>query len=106
VETVHASGGRGELVSPIALAELAARALADPGVTGMVLTISRGGMPKGFPRGELLNEMKRNGVVERTYSFDPARVIAWLLRNDLVVMERTGERVLTFRPATPPNPAT
>lgn len=84
-------------MKPLELAAEAARALAEPGTVGVVLTVPKGGLPKGFPRGELLNEMERAGRVERTYSFDPAKVIAWLMRNGLVEMERTGERVLSFR---------
>ena len=41
--------------------------------------------------------MQRGGVVERTYSLDPAKVIAWLLKTGLVEMERTDERTLSFR---------
>lgn len=84
-------------MKPLEMAATAARALAEPGTLGVVLTVPKGGMPRGFPRGELLNEMERGGRVERTYSFDPDRVIAWLIRNGLVEMERTGERTLGFR---------
>ena len=84
-------------MKPLELAATAARALAEPGTVGVVLTVPKGGLPRGFPRGELLNEMERGGVVERTYHFDPHRVIAWLIRNGLVVMERTGNTTLTFR---------
>jgi ABC-type uncharacterized transport system involved in gliding motility auxiliary subunit len=35
-------------------------------------------MPTGFPRGELLNELERGGIVQRTYNFDPAKVLAFL----------------------------
>jgi hypothetical protein len=83
-------------MSPLAMAREAAKAMAEPGTVGVVFTIPKGSMPKGFPRGELLNEMERGGIVQRTYSFDPAKVIAWLIKNDLVVMERTGDTVLTF----------
>lgn len=83
-------------MSPLEMAAEAARAIAGPGTMGVVLTVPKGGMPRGFPRGELLNEVKRGGVVERTYSFDPSQVIAWLLRNGLVEVERTGDRCLTF----------
>lgn len=78
------------------MAQEAAQALAQPAHCGVVLTIPKGKMPKGFPRGELLNECERGGVIERTYNFDPAKVIAWLLKNELIVMERTGDKVLTF----------
>ena len=84
-------------MTPLEMAAVAARAIAEPGTLGVVMTLRKGGMPRGFPRGELLNEMQRGGVVERTYSFDPARVIAWLLKNGLVEMERTDERTLSFR---------
>lgn len=84
-------------MKPLELAATAARAIAEPGTVGVVLTIPKGGMPRGFPRGELLNELERGGIVERTYHFDPHRVIAWLIRNGLVTMERTGTNTLTFR---------
>ncbi len=84
-------------MTPLEMAAVAARAIAEPGTLGVVMTLRKGGMPRGFPRGELLNEMQRGGVVERTYSFDPAKVIAWLLKNGLVEMERTDERTLSFR---------
>ena len=84
-------------MTPLEMAATAARAMAEPGTLGVVMTLRKGGMPRGFPRGELLNEMVRGGTVERTYSFDPAKVIAWLLKNGLVEMERTGERSLSFR---------
>ena len=64
---------------------------------GAVLVVPKGFMPRGFPRGELLNEQWRDGMIERTYRFDPERVLSWLLRHGLVEIERTGERALSFR---------
>lgn len=61
------------------------------------MTIPKGGMPKTFPRGELLNEMERNGQVERTYSFNPEKVLAWLIHNGLIEMERTNDTTLSFK---------
>ncbi len=52
-------------------------AISAPGVLGVTFTIV-GKMPKGFPRGELLNEMMRGGAVEKTYSFDPLKVLQWM----------------------------
>ncbi len=86
-------------MSPIELATEAARALAAG--QGLLLTIPRGGLPRTFPRGELLNEMRRNGVVELTYRFKPQRVIDWLVANGLVQVERTGERTLTLKECAP-----
>lgn len=73
--------------------------MAEPGTLGVTLTIQKGGMPKTFPRGELLNEMERNGRVERTYSFNPEKVLAWLIHNGLIEieMERTNETTLSFK---------
>ncbi|MDP3139815.1 MAG: hypothetical protein Q8N17_26195 [Burkholderiaceae bacterium] len=88
-------------MTPLELAATAARAMAEPGTVGVVLTLPKGGMPRGFPRGELLNEMERGGRVERTYHFDPAKVIAWLVKNGLVVMERKDDRTLSFRASHP-----
>ena len=81
---------------PLELAADAARSMVGPGTPGLILTIPKGALPHGFPRGELLNEMRRNGVVERTYRFDPSRVIAWLIRNDLVKMSRRSDNSLVF----------
>lgn len=83
-------------MSPLQMAHAAAEALAQPGHCGVILTAPKGAMPKTFPRGELLNERERNGVTERTYNFDPEKVIAWLVKNELVTMERTNDRMLTF----------
>lgn len=88
-------------MKPLELAATAARALAEPGTVGMLLTIPKGGMPRGFPRGELLNEMERGGRVERTYHFPPMKVIEWLVRNGLVIVERSGTNTLTFREPKP-----
>lgn len=55
---------------------------------GAMLTVPKGCMPRGFPRGELLNERDRDGRIERTYRFDPARVLAWLTKHGLIVVER------------------
>ena len=88
-------------MSPLELAAAAARALAEPGTGGVVLTMPKGGFPLGFPRGELLNEMRRKGRIERTYRFDPRKVIAWLLLNGLVEMEHTDEMMLVFREPGP-----
>lgn len=84
-------------MKPLELAASAARAIAEPGTVGLLLTIQKGGLPRGFPRGELLNEAVRAGRIERTYRFDPHKVIAWLIRNELVVMERTGPQTLSFK---------
>ena len=84
-------------MKPLEMAAEAARAMASPGTIGVVLTVQKGGLPRTFPRGELLNEMRRNGKIERTLHFDPAKVIAWLIKNRLIEMERTGEKTLSFR---------
>ena len=80
-------------MKPLEMAADAARALADG--SGLILTIPKGALPHRFPRGELLNEMRRNGRVERTYRFDPSKVIAWLVGNGLVKMDRR-ENALVF----------
>ena len=53
-------------------------AMATPGSVGVFLTIPKGKIPNTFPRGDLLSEVERDGVVERTYSFSPAKVLQWL----------------------------
>jgi hypothetical protein len=100
-------------MKPLDLALSASKAMAEPGHLGVLLTIPKGSMPRGFPKGELLNEMKREGQIQRTYRFDPVKVIAWLCANKLIEMVRTGENVLSFReptldgitpPSSSPNP--
>lgn len=86
---------------PIEMAAEAARAMTGPGFVGLVLTVPKGSLPRGFPRGKLLNEMERGGRVERTYHFDPAKIIAWLIRNGMIEMERTAENEITFREPPP-----
>ena len=83
-------------MTPLQMAEQAAKALAEPGTCGVILTIPKGKMPKTFPRGELLNEFQRGGIVERTYNMPASKLLAWLVGNGLVVMERTDEKTLTF----------
>jgi hypothetical protein len=39
--------------------------------------------------------------IERTYNFDPHKVIAWLLKNGLIEMARTDEHTLSFFEPTP-----
>ncbi len=74
-------------MTPIEMAVACVQALSGPGVTGVVLTVPRGKTPKGFPRGEVLNEVERNGVVERTSSYKAERVLQWLATNGLVKFE-------------------
>ena len=85
-------------MTPLQMAAAAAQALASPGTLGVSLTVRRGGLPKTFPRGELLNSMKRGGHTESTYSFDPHKVIAWLLKNGLVEMERKDNALIFSEP--------
>jgi hypothetical protein len=40
--------------------------------------------PKGFPRGELLCVVNRDGESLRAYSYDAAKVIKWLRKSNLV----------------------
>lgn len=74
-------------MTPATLATACRDAMAQPGQCGVTLTIEKGRMPRGFPRGELLNELERLGVVERTYSFDPVRLLAWLVKNELLAAD-------------------
>jgi len=83
-------------MSPLDMTHQALEALSSPGVCGVVLVVPKGGMPRGFPRGELLNEVERGGVVERVYSFPPMKVLEWLVKNQLVELEKgdDGHRLL------------
>ncbi len=67
-------------MTPEQLYKDAVAAKAQGAVCGMTLVIGRGKKPKGFPRGELLSETERG----RCYSFDPDKVIAWLVKNGFV----------------------
>ena len=68
-------------MTPIGLLKEAHHVLATPGHLGVVLTIPRGMKPKGFPRGEFLSEVVRDGVVMRNYSFQPEKIIAYVYEN-------------------------
>ena len=68
-------------MTPVQMFEECRTAMSQPGVCGVVLTASKGSLPKGFPRGELLNEMKRNGLIERTYHYEPEKLLSWLVKN-------------------------
>ena len=83
-------------MTPVQMATECVRSLTGPGTIGVVLTIPKGKMPKGFPRGELLNEMERGGVIERTYHFDSMRVLVWLTKRGLVVIRKEGERSMVI----------
>lgn len=92
-------------MNALQMAECAANALAEPGTLGLVLTIKKGKMPPGFPRGELLNEMERNGAIERTYSFPPMKVLRWLVKNGLVEMaikDETTVQIFEVKPEVTP----
>ncbi len=84
-------------MNPMQIAKSAIDAMIEPGTLGVTLVIPKGKMPRGFPRGELLNEMDRNGIVERTYSFNPEKVLSFLVRNGLIAMER-NEKVIVVKP--------
>ena len=40
--------------------------------------------PKGFPRGELLCE---NAAREKVYSFDPEKIMRWIIDNHLITVK-------------------
>jgi hypothetical protein len=88
-------------MTPLEMATECAIAIRDGGIgyyepIGVILTIPKGRMPKGFPRGELLNECERNGKIERTYRFDPSKVLAWLISKGLIELKRVGELELAL----------
>lgn len=76
------------------MAKGAIEAMTTPGMLGVVMTVEKGKMPKTFPKGELLNEMKRQGVIQRTYSFPPKNVLDWLVKNRLLEVEESGGRLV------------
>jgi hypothetical protein len=67
-------------MTPKEIQDLCYQVIQDKGYAklGVILTIPKGSLPRGFPKGELLNEYKRNGIIERTSSYDPHKVLAWL----------------------------
>lgn len=79
-------------MTPIELAHACAQALASPdmGKNGVILTVPKGCLPKGFPRGTLLCESKRDGVVVRTSSYDPLKVLKFLQRTGAVSVTTDG----------------
>ena len=80
-------------MTPEAMAADAAGALAAG--TNMTLVRRKGQkMPPKFPRGELLCE---NFDGSRCYSYSPLKVLAWLIHNGLIEMERTNETTLSFK---------
>jgi len=81
-------------MKPIDIAKLAVETMAQPGTLGVTLVIPKGKFPKGFPRGNLLNEMVRNGRCERLYSFDPDKVLAYLVNNRFITIERAGANLI------------
>ncbi len=80
-------------MTPLEMATACVQALNEPGVTGVVLTVPKGKTPPGFPRGELLNEMRRGGVIERTSSYNAERVLGWLMERGLVKAEVEGDQI-------------
>lgn len=40
-----------------------------------------GKKPKGFPKGMLCNSFVRDGVLQKTYSYNPLKVLAWVVAN-------------------------
>jgi hypothetical protein len=75
-------------MNPMDLAEAASKALAEPDTRGMPIVVKKGRLPRGFPRGRLLNQ-RENG--DRLYLCDPRRVMDWLVRHGLVQVERPGD---------------
>lgn len=68
-------------MTPEQLYKDAVAAKAQGAFVGMSLVFPKGyKRPKGFPRGELLCETGRG----RVYSFDPDKIIGWLVKNDLI----------------------
>lgn len=65
-------------MTPLEMKAICIDALLEPAYCGVIFTVEKGGLPKKFPRGELLNEMKREGVVQRTYNFNPMKVLQYL----------------------------
>jgi hypothetical protein len=71
-------------VTPEQLYKDALAAKEQGSVCGMTLVFGRGvKRPKGSPRGEFLSETHKG----RVYSFNPDKVISWLVKNDLVEKE-------------------
>ena len=68
-------------MTPKQMFEECKAAIDQASVCGVLLTIPKGSLPKGFPRGELLNEMTRNGSIERTYRYEPTKLLAWLVKH-------------------------
>jgi len=70
--------------------DMAAEAVAAINAGSRMSMVFRKGQkrPPKFPRGELLCE---NYDGRHVYSFDPERVLAWLVANGLVAAERSSK---------------
>ena len=75
-------------MTPLQMALECSRAMSESSCAMFV--IPKGKTPKDFPRGEVMNETERNGVVECAVFFDPEAVLAWLIKQEFIVMTRTG----------------
>ena len=92
-----------DTMKPIQIAKSAVDAMIEPGTLGVTLVIPKGKMPRGFPRGELLNEIRRDGRIERTYSFDPWKVLSYLVNNGLIELYRANGKEIIVKPVEIPD---
>ena len=90
-------------MTPAKLATMAAQAHVAKGA--LVLVIKKGQYPKGFPKGELLNEHLKNGKPFRTYRFNPEIVLKWALKTGAVMIGEVDGQ-LTFSDVERPDRAT
>lgn len=81
-------------MSPMEMLEESVAALARG--QGVIMTIPKGSTPRGFPRGEVLNEVERNGRIERTSRYEPEKVLGWMVKHGLVEMTR-DDGMLRFK---------
>jgi hypothetical protein len=77
------------------MAHEAARAL-DSGCGKITFVVPKGATPRGFPRGELMCEQKRDGRIEYIRQYDPEKVLAWLVKHGLITVVWDGS-VVQFR---------
>lgn len=67
-------------------------------VGAVTLTIPKGKRPPGFPRGELLCEVVRDGVLIRNYRFNPLDVLLWMRKQGLIQIDMRGAKVTISGP--------
>lgn len=84
-------------MTPLEMVTVCLDGLAKDPLRDVLFVLPKGGTPKGFPRGELASELQRNGVIERAMWFKPLKVLEWLHKNGLIIIERTSDTSMVVK---------